>query len=97
MMFDNYLYVTLEHFPRRLHHIRGRSDRQLRAIGPASIADALACGQPQPDRARAAIEAAFAEACWTKAIAADPDLASFDRSLVTEHKRPVHRGTMARH
>ena len=54
------------------------ADARLRAIGPASIADALACGQLRPERARPGIEAAFAEASWKQAIAADPDLAAFD-------------------
>ena len=38
------------------------ADAQLRAIGPVSIADALAAGQLRPERARAGVEAAFAEA-----------------------------------
>ena len=54
------------------------ADARFRAIGPASIADALACGQLRPERARPGIEAAFAEASWKQAIAADPDLAAFD-------------------
>ena len=54
------------------------ADARLRAIGPASIAEALASGQLRPERARATIEAAFAEASWKQAIAADPDLAAFD-------------------
>lgn len=55
-----------------------RADRQLRAIGPAAIADALASGQIAAAEARKQLEAAFAEACWKRAIAADPDLAAFD-------------------
>jgi hypothetical protein len=54
------------------------ADAQLRAIGPVSIADALASGQMRPKRAHAIIEAAFAEASWKQAIAVDPDLAAFD-------------------
>ncbi len=54
------------------------ADAQLRATGPVSIADALAAGQLRPERARAGVEAAFAEASWKQAIAADPDLAAFD-------------------
>ena len=54
------------------------ADAQLHAIGPVSIADALASGEMRPDRAHATIEAAFAEASWKQAIAIDPDLAAFD-------------------
>lgn len=54
------------------------ADAQLRAIGPASIADALASGALQPAQAHASLEAAFAEAAWKQAIAMDPDLAAFD-------------------
>ena len=38
------------------------ADARSWAIGPCSIADALACGQLRPERARPGIEAAFAEA-----------------------------------
>ncbi|WP_051952481.1 DUF4011 domain-containing protein [Methylocapsa aurea] len=55
-----------------------KADRQLREIGPMSIANGLASGQIDPGRARIELETAFAEACWKQAIAADPDLAAFD-------------------
>jgi len=55
-----------------------KADRQLRAIGPAIIADKLASGRLDPGQARAELEIAFAEAGWKKAIAAGPDLAVFD-------------------
>jgi hypothetical protein len=55
-----------------------KADRQTRAIGLALLADGLASGRLDPDRAGAELEMAFAEACWKKAIAASPDLAAFD-------------------
>ena len=84
------------------------ADRQLRAIGPASIADALASGALQPARACAKLEAAFAEASWKQAIAANPDLATFDgerqnsliaifKSLETRWRRAAALSVRARH
>jgi len=55
-----------------------QADGALRAVGPAAIVDGLASGTLDPRRAAAELEAAFAEACWTKAIDADPDLAAFE-------------------
>ncbi|MGH6836859.1 MAG: DUF4011 domain-containing protein [Methylocella sp.] len=55
-----------------------KADRRLRAAGPAWIASALACGELDPKTAQMELEAAFAEACWKKAVAADPELAAFD-------------------
>lgn len=55
-----------------------KADRKLRAAGPAWIASALASGELDPENAHVALETAFAEACWKKAIAADPELAAFD-------------------
>ncbi|HET6376701.1 MAG TPA: AAA domain-containing protein [Methylocella sp.] len=55
-----------------------KADRELRAEGPARIADGLASGRLRVSEARLEIETAFAEACWKKAIAADPELAAFD-------------------
>jgi Protein of unknown function (DUF4011)/AAA domain len=54
------------------------ADREARASGPARIAGVLASGQLDPKNALLEIETAFAEACWKKAIAGDPGLASFD-------------------
>jgi very-short-patch-repair endonuclease len=55
-----------------------QADRALRAVGPSVIVDGLADGTLDPSRAAVELEAAYAEACWAKAIAADPDLAAFD-------------------
>ncbi|MGH6796354.1 MAG: DUF4011 domain-containing protein, partial [Methylocella sp.] len=54
------------------------ADRKMRAAGPAWIASALASGELDPNNAEMELEAAFAEACWKKAIAADLELAAFD-------------------
>jgi hypothetical protein len=51
-----------------------KADRKVRAAGPAWIASA----QLDPKNAHVQLETAFAEACWKKAIAADPELAAFD-------------------
>ncbi|PNG25586.1 DUF4011 domain-containing protein [Methylocella silvestris] len=85
-----------------------KADRQMRAIGPPSFADALASGALEPTRAPAMIEAAFAEATWRRAIAADPELAAFDgdrhnaliaifRALEQRRRRAVALGVRARH
>jgi hypothetical protein len=50
----------------------------VRAAGPSWIASALASGEFDPKNAYVELETAFAEACWKKAIAADPELAAFD-------------------
>ena len=55
-----------------------KADRKMRAAGPAWIASALASGELDPKNAYLELETAFAEACWKKAIAADPELAAFD-------------------
>jgi hypothetical protein len=55
-----------------------KADRKVRAAGPAWIASALASGELDPKNAHVELETAFAEACWKKAIAADPELAAFD-------------------
>jgi very-short-patch-repair endonuclease len=55
-----------------------KADREVRASGAEKIADALAFGTLEPKNAYSAIDAAFAEASWKKAIAADPELAAFD-------------------
>jgi very-short-patch-repair endonuclease len=54
------------------------ADREARASGPARIASTLASGRLEPKNAILEIETAFAEACWKKAIAGDPELSSFD-------------------
>ncbi|MGH6936138.1 MAG: hypothetical protein ACRED2_08145, partial [Methylocella sp.] len=56
-----------------------KADRKVRAAGPAWIASALASGEIDPMNAQTELETAFAEACWKKAIAADPELGVFDR------------------
>jgi Protein of unknown function (DUF4011) len=56
-----------------------KADRKVRAAGPAWIASALASGEIDPMNAQTELETAFAEACWKKAIAADPELAALDR------------------
>jgi very-short-patch-repair endonuclease len=84
------------------------ADRHLRTIGPVSIADALAAGRLQPARAHAKIEAAFAEASWKQAIAAEPELAAFDgerhnalvavfRDLEARRRRAATLSVRARH
>ncbi|MDQ6704118.1 MAG: DUF3320 domain-containing protein [Pseudomonadota bacterium] len=55
-----------------------KADREVRAAGPAWIADALAAGQLDPRNAQMELETAYAEACWKKAIAANSELATFD-------------------
>lgn len=50
------------------------ADREARASGPARIASTLASGRLEPKNAILEIETAFAEACWKKAIAGDPEL-----------------------
>jgi hypothetical protein len=55
-----------------------KADRKVRAAGPAWIATALASGELDPKNAHVELETAFAEACWKKAIAADPELAALD-------------------
>lgn len=85
-----------------------KADRLLRAIGPVSIADALASGALQPARAQATIEAAFAEASWKRAIEADPQLAAFDgerhnaliavfKTLEIRRRRAAAMSVRARH
>jgi hypothetical protein len=54
------------------------ADREARVSGPARIASVLASGRLDPKNALLEIETAFAEACWKKAIAGDPELAGFD-------------------
>jgi Protein of unknown function (DUF4011)/AAA domain len=56
-----------------------KADRKVRAAGPAWIASALASGEIDPMNVQTELETAFAEACWKKAIAADPELGVFDR------------------
>jgi very-short-patch-repair endonuclease len=65
-----------------------QADAALRAVGPRAIADGLAAGTLDPSRAAAEVEAAFAEACWTKAIEVDPELAAFEG---TDHQTLVSR------
>lgn len=55
-----------------------KADNEARAVGPARIADALAAGRLDPGHVQFELETAFAEACWKRAIVADPDLAHFD-------------------
>jgi hypothetical protein len=55
-----------------------KADRKVRAAGLAWIANALASGELDPKNAEMELEIGFAEACWQKAIAADPELAAFD-------------------
>ncbi|MGH6799400.1 MAG: hypothetical protein ACREDI_13570, partial [Roseiarcus sp.] len=66
-------HVRLEEWARLV-----KADRKVRAAGPAFIAGALASGELDPENAYVELETAFAEACWKKAIAADPELAAFD-------------------
>jgi len=54
-----------------------KADREARAAGPVRIASTLASGALDPEHALLEIETAFAEACWKKAIAETPELASF--------------------
>jgi Protein of unknown function (DUF4011) len=54
-----------------------KADRKVRAAGLASIASALGAGELDPKNVCAELETAFAEACWKKAVAADPDLAAY--------------------
>ena len=55
-----------------------KADRKARAAGLAWFASALASGELDPKNAHVELETAFAEACWKKAIASDPELAAFD-------------------
>jgi hypothetical protein len=66
-------HVRLEDWARLV-----KADRRVRAAGPAWFANALASGEFDPKNVHVEIETAFAEACWKKAIAADPQLADFD-------------------
>lgn len=54
-----------------------KADREVRATGLASIANALGAGELDPRNAYGELETAFAEACWKKAVAADPYLADY--------------------
>ncbi len=85
-----------------------KADREMRANGPARIASALASGGLDPNNALLEIETAFAEACWKKAIAEDPELASFDGDqqnalvarfigLEERSREATTRGVRARH
>ena len=85
-----------------------KADREMRANGPARIASALASGGLDPNNALLEIETAFAEACWKKAIAEDPGLASFDGDqqnalvarfigLEERSREATTRGVRARH
>ena len=85
-----------------------KADREMRANGPARIASALASGGLDPNTALLEIETAFAEACWKKAIAEDPELASFDGDqqnalvarfigLEERSREATTRGVRARH
>ncbi len=65
-----------------------QAEAALRAVGPRAIVDGLASGALDPSRAVAEIETAYAEACWTKAIEADPALAAFEG---TDHQALVSR------
>jgi very-short-patch-repair endonuclease len=56
----------------------------LRAVGPSAIVDGLASGRLSPSHACAELKAAYAEACWKKAIAEEPDLAAFDGASHSE-------------
>jgi very-short-patch-repair endonuclease len=60
-----------------------QADGALRAIGPAATVGGLASGTLDPSHAVAELEAAYAEACWSKAIEADPELAAFEG---TDHR-----------
>ncbi len=66
-------HVRSEEWPRLV-----KADRKVRAAGLAWLASALASGELDPKNAHVQLETAFAEACWKKAIAADPELAAFD-------------------
>ncbi|MCI0465741.1 MAG: DUF3320 domain-containing protein, partial [Beijerinckiaceae bacterium] len=55
-----------------------RADLEARAAGSARIAADLASSSLEAKDALLQIETAFAEACWKKAVAADPELAGFD-------------------
>jgi hypothetical protein len=85
-----------------------KADRKVRAAGPAWIASALASGELDPKNAHVQLETAFAEACWKKAIATDPDLAAFDGGRHSElvaqfveieerSREAAVRGVRARH
>ncbi len=85
-----------------------KADRQARATGLALLADGLASGRLEPRKASAELETAFAEACWKKAIAANPELAAFDgaqhdavirqfRTLEAGRRRAAARSVRARH
>jgi very-short-patch-repair endonuclease len=65
-----------------------QADEALRATGPAATVDALSSGALDPTRAAAELEAAYAEACWNKAIETDPELAAFEG---TDHQTFVTR------
>ncbi|SFK17267.1 DUF4011 domain-containing protein [Methylocapsa palsarum] len=64
------------------------ADGQLRAAGPAAIADALGCERLDPALASRQIETAFAEACWKRAVEADPDLGAFEGA---QHRALIDR------
>jgi very-short-patch-repair endonuclease len=85
-----------------------QADTAARALGPIEVVDGLASGSLAPSRAVAALEAAFAEAAWTKAIDADPALAAFDGNdhqaltklfaeLETARREETVRAIRARH
>lgn len=85
-----------------------KADRELRAVGPSMIADGLASGELAPARAVPQLQVAFAEACWKKAIATEPDLAAFDganhgelvarfAALEAEHRAAAARMVRSRH
>jgi hypothetical protein len=68
-----------------------KADREARSSGAESIADALATGVLEPQSAYLEIETAFAEACWKKATAIDPELAAFDGERHSEVMRSLPR------
>ncbi len=55
-----------------------KADQEARAVGSTRMADALASGRLDPGHVHFELETAFAEASWKKAIAAEPELTSFD-------------------
>ena len=84
------------------------ADSDLRSLSAAPLADALATGRVPPAVAEALLDCTFAEAVWSKAITAQPELVSFYgpthdaivdqfRGLETSRRRATVEVVLGRH
>ena len=84
------------------------ADLRLRNLSAAALADALATGRIPPAAAEAVLDCTFAEAVWSKAVTAQPELTNFYgpahdaivdqfRGLETSRRRATVESVRGRH